>query len=129
MIDSALSITRKISTTLREDMHAGKTWVWIQSEVEKLCPYELMPFPISPVAHRFSKVPTSWPKFPEIGTVHLFTMGAPVLMRSSTSSMRGLWVIEPLLVDRKLNRAAKTEEVVFVSGSETVIVGEQPFVS
>jgi len=56
-------------------------------------------------------------------------MGAPLMLPSSTTSMRGLWVIEPLLVDRELDRAAKTEEIVFVTGSETLIFGEQPFVS
>ena len=43
--------------------------------------------------------------------------------------MRGLWVIEPLLVDRELNRAAKTEEIVVVTESETMIFGEQAFAS
>ena len=56
-------------------------------------------------------------------------MGAPLLLPSSTTTMRGLWVIEPLLVDRELNRAAKTEEIVFVTGSETLVFGEEAFVS
>ena len=74
------------------------------------------------------KLPASWPIFREVGTVHLFTMGAPLLLPRSTTAMRGLWVIEPLLVDRELRRAAKTEEIVFVTGSETFIFGEKPFV-
>jgi hypothetical protein len=51
-------------------------------------------------------------------------MGTPLLLPSTHTNMRGLWVIEPLLVDRGLNRAAKTEEVVFVTGKETLIFGE-----
>jgi hypothetical protein len=129
MIRTALGLTRRISTRLREDMHAGETWAWVKEEIESSCPYELRQFPISPVAHRFSKLPPSWPIFREVGTVHLLTMGAPLLLKGSTTSMRGLWVIEPLLVDRALDRAAKTEEIVFVTGSETMIFGEQPFES
>jgi hypothetical protein len=110
-------------------MCSGKTWGWIKDEIESSCPYELRQFPISPVAHRFAKLPTHWPIFREVGTVHLLLMGAPLLLPSSTTTMRGLWVIEPLLVDRELNRAAKTEEIVFVSGSETMIFGESAFVS
>jgi hypothetical protein len=93
-------------------------------EIESSCPYELRQFPISPVAHRFVKLPASWPRFRELGTVHLLSMGSPLLLESSTTTMRGLWVVEPLLVDRELNRAAKTEEIVFVTGSETIIFGE-----
>ncbi len=126
LIDCALSLTRRISTHLREDMQAGATWAWIKSEVEQ-CPYEWMPFPIAPVAHRFAKTPDRWPKFREIGTVHLFTMRSPILLPTAKTTMRGLWVVEPLLVDRRLDRAAKTEEVVFVTGSETFIFGEAPF--
>lgn len=129
MIDSALTLTRHISTHLREDMQAGETWAWIKAEIESKCPYELRQFPISPVGHRFAKLPPSWPIFREVGTVNLLLMGAPLLLPSSTTAMRGLWVIEPLLVDRELNRAAKTEEIVFVTESETMIFGEQAFVS
>jgi hypothetical protein len=129
MIDSALTLTRHISTNLREHMRSGAAWEWIKTEIESKCAYELRQFPISPVAHRFAKLPPGWPIFREVGTVHLFLMGAPILLRSSTTSMRGLWVIEPLLVDRELNRAAKTEEIVFVTESETLIFGEQAFVS
>lgn len=127
LIDCALDITRKISLSLRDDQHAGETWRRIQSDVEAQCPYELMPFPISPVAHRFSKIPENWTPFREVGTIHLFLMGSPILLKKSKITMRGLWVIEPLLVDRELNRAAKTEEIVFVTGSETVIFGEKGF--
>ncbi|MBS2025097.1 MAG: M24 family metallopeptidase [Deltaproteobacteria bacterium] len=127
LIDCALGLTRRISTHLREDQHAGQTWEWIKREIESSCAYDLRQFPISPVAHRFAKVPESWPYFREIGTVHLFVMGAPILLRSSKINMRGLWVIEPLLVDRELDRAAKTEEIVFVTGGETLIFGEKPF--
>jgi len=124
MIDAAQTLTRHISTHLREDMHAGRTWEWIKTEIESKCPYELRQFPISPVAHRFAKLPASWPFFREVGTVHLLLMGSPLLLPGSSTSMRGLWVIEPLLVDRELDRAAKTEEIVFVTGSETMIFGE-----
>lgn len=127
MIDTALSLTRNISTHLREDMRGGTTWAWIKDEIEARCPYDLRQFPISPVAHRFARVPAAWPRVPEAGTLHLFTMGSPLLLRSSTTTMRGLWVIEPLLVDRTVNRAAKTEEIVFVTGGETLIFGERPF--
>ena len=65
----------------------------------------------------------------EVGTVHLFSMGDALLLAGSTTAMRGLWVIEPLLVDRELRRAAKTEEIVFVTGSETFVFGEKPFVA
>jgi Metallopeptidase family M24 len=129
MIDSAVALTRHVSTHLREDMSAGNAWEWIKTEIESRCPYELHQFPISAVAHRFVKLPPYWPIFREVGTVHLLLMGAPLMLPSSTTSMRGLWVIEPLLVDRELDRAAKTEEIVFVTGSETIIFGEQPFVS
>jgi len=129
MIDCARTLTRRVSTQLREDMSAGSAWAWIKEEIESTCPYELHQFPISAVAHRFVKLPPSWPLFREVGTVHLLLMGAPLMLPSSTTSMRGLWVIEPLLVDRELDRAAKTEEIVFVTGSETLIFGEQPFVS
>ncbi len=129
MIDSALTLTRRISVHLREDMPSGKTWEWIKNEIETNCPYELRQFPISPVAHRFSKIPDNWKPFREVGTIHLFLMGSPILLRSSKINMRGLWVIEPLLVDRALDRAAKTEEIVFVTGSETLIFGERPFSS
>jgi len=129
MIDAALKLTRRISLGLREDMHAGNTWAWIKEEIESQCPsYDLRQFPISPVAHRFSKLPSSWPIFREVGTVHLLlSMNEPLLLKRSKGSMRGLWVIEPLLVDREVDRAAKTEEIVFVSGSETIVFGEQPF--
>jgi hypothetical protein len=127
MIDCASTLTRRVSTHLRQDMRADAAWAWIKCEIESSCPYELRQFPISPVAHRFSKLPRRWPIFREVGTVHLLLMGDPLLLKSSTTSMRGLWVIEPLLVDRELNRAAKTEEIVFVTGSETMIFGETPF--
>jgi len=125
LIDTSLAITRRISNHLREDMEASDAWQWIQAEVAASCSYELMPFPISPVAHRFSKLPDSWRPFREVGTIHLFLMGSPILVRRSKTSMRGLWVIEPLLVDRELDRAAKTEEIAFVTGSETFIFGER----
>ncbi len=127
LIDTALAITRRISNHLREDMQASDAWQWIQAEVAASCSYELMPFPISPVAHRFCKLPASWRPFREVGTIHLFLMGSPILVRRSKTAMRGLWVIEPLLVDRSLDRAAKTEEIAFVTGSETMIFGERPF--
>jgi methionine aminopeptidase len=129
LIDTALGLTRRVSEHLRDDMHAGRTWSWIKQAIESRCDYDLRQFPISPVAHRFVKLPPHWPIFREVGTVHLFTIGAPLLLPGSTTSMRGLWVIEPLLVDRELRRAAKTEEIVFVTGSETLIFGEKPFVS
>ncbi|MGD0526223.1 MAG: M24 family metallopeptidase [Polyangiaceae bacterium] len=129
LIDTALSLTRHVSEHLREDMHAGRTWAWIKEQIESRCDYDLRQFPISPVAHRFVKLPTSWPIFREVGTVHLFTIGSPLLLPGSTTAMRGLWVIEPLLVDRELRRAAKTEEIVFVTGSETFIFGQKPFVA
>jgi hypothetical protein len=129
LIDSALTLTRRISKHLREDMPSGQAWSWMTAEIESSCPYDLRQFPISPVGHRFVKLPPSWPIFREVGTVHLLSMGAPLLLPSSTTFMRGLWVIEPLLVDRELDRAAKTEEVVFVTGSETFVFGEAPFVS
>ena len=128
LIDSALTLTRHISTHLRDDMHSGKTWAWIKSEIESQCPYDLRQFPISPVAHRFVKLPAHWPIFREVGTVHLLlSNNSPLLLPSSKASMRGLWVIEPLLVDRALNRAAKTEEIVFVTESATMIFGEGAF--
>lgn len=127
LIDSALRLTRHVSTHLREDLNAGKTWEWIKSEIEARCPYELRQFPISPVAHRFCKLPAHWRPFREVGTIHLFMMGSPILLRRSKINMRGLWVIEPLLVDRELDRAAKTEEIVFVTDRETMIFGERPF--
>ena len=129
MIDAALALTRRISLRLREDMAGGDAWSWIKSEIESRCPsYDLRQFPISPVAHRFSKLPPAWPIFREVGTVHLLLgMNEPIHLRRSKASMRGLWVIEPLLVDRAIDRAAKTEEVVFVSGSETLVFGEQAF--
>ena len=129
MIDTACSLTRRVSRHLREDMRGGDAWAWIKAEIEAACPYELRQFPISPVGHRFSKLPAHWPIFWEIGTIHLLTMGDPLLLPSSKTSMRGLWVLEPLLVDRDLDRAAKTEEIVFVTGSETMIFGEAPFAS
>ncbi len=127
MIDTACSLTRRVSNRLREDMRAGDAWAWIKEEIESQCPYELRQFPISPVAHRFAKLPMTWPVFREVGTVHLLLMGDPLMLPKSKTSMRGLWVIEPLLVDRELERAAKTEEIVFVTGSETMIFGEAPF--
>jgi Metallopeptidase family M24 len=127
LIDSALGLTRRISTHLRQDQQAGKTWEWIKHEIESSCPYDLRQFPISPVAHRFCKIPESWRPFREVGTIHLFLMGSPILLKRSKINMRGLWVIEPLLVDRELDRAAKTEEIVFVTEKETLIFGEESF--
>jgi hypothetical protein len=127
LIDCALKLTRFVTRRLREDMNAGETWEWITGAIEAACPYDLRQFPISPIGHRFVKLPSSWPIFREVGTVHLLLMGDPLLLPSSTSPMRGLWVIEPLLVDRRRNRAAKTEEVVFVTESETIVFGETPF--
>ncbi|MGH7284912.1 MAG: M24 family metallopeptidase [Polyangiaceae bacterium] len=129
MIDTACTLTRRVSNHLREDMRAGDAWTWIKKEIESACPYELQQFPISPVAHRFAKLPMTWPVFREVGTVHLLLMGNPLMLPSSKTSMRGLWVIEPLLVDRELDRAAKTEEIVFVTEAETMIFGEEPFVA
>ena len=129
MIETACSLTRRASKHLREDMRACDAWAWIKEEIEAACPYELRQFPISPVGHRFSKLPVTWPIFWEIGTIHLLLMGDPLLLPSSKTSMRGLWVLEPLLVDRELDRAAKTEEIVFITGSETMIFGETPFAS
>lgn len=127
MIDQMLAITRHISLHLREDMDAGETWRWINDYVRQTCTYELRQFPICPIAHRFVKPPDRWPRFREIGTVHLFTLDAPILLERARTTMRGLWVVEPLLVDRTLDRAAKTEDVVFVAGEETYVFGEAPF--
>jgi hypothetical protein len=129
LIRTAIDLTRRVSTHLREDMPASYAWAWIKREIESSCPYDLRQFPISPVAHRFVKLPSHWPYFPEVGTVHLLSMGSPLLLKGSTTRMRGLWVIEPLLVDPELHRAAKTEEIVFVTGSETIIFGEQELAS
>lgn len=124
LIDTTLRLTRHVSTHLREDMGSAEAWAWIKTEIESRCDYDLRQFPISPVGHRFAKLPEGWPYFREVGTVHLFSMGSALLLPSSRTIMRGLWVIEPLLVDRELYRAAKTEEIVFVTGSETLIFGE-----
>ncbi len=125
-MDALASTARELAAAAVSHIRAGMVAAEVHEFVARTAEargYRLIDPPIISMGHRIGAPPTWWPKVPELGTISYLLMctKGPFLNERNHTSMDGLWTIEPYITDGR--RAAKHEEMVFVSGSEVLRIG------
>lgn len=126
LIAAAHELARRVVDRIGEHRDARGVWAWAVATASADARFELVEPPLVGLAHRIGVVPPSWPYVPEVTTLaYLATRERGAFLGPrNRRPMDGFWTIEPYLVSPD-GRAAKHEELIFVTGSEVLRLGAE----
>lgn len=125
LIGAAHNFAARIVQRIGEHRDARGVWAWAVATASVDARFDLVEPPLVGLAHRIGVVPPSWPYVPEATTLaYLATRERGAFLGPrNRRPMDGFWTIEPYLVAD--GRAAKHEELIFVTGSEVLRLGAE----
>ena len=126
LVSAVHALAARIVDHIGQHRDARGVWAWTVAAASIDDRFDLVEPPLVGLAHRIGIVPPTWPYVPEVTTLAYLATREPgaFLGPRNRNPMDGFWTIEPYLVSPE-GRAAKHEELVFVTGTEVLRLGAE----